>query len=257
MGAMHAQGGLPIPDIVHIEQPYWYENGVDVAPAEYGLRAARRARGEDRGARPGARRGLHRRAGAGRGRRDRAARDLLARDPAHLPRIRHPADRRRGHHRLRPHRKLVRLRILRLRAGLHDDRQGHHLRLPAARRRDGLRPRRGRADREGRRFQPRLHLVRSPGRLRGRDREPRDHAAREDRRDARSEDRALPAEALARARRPSAGRRGPRHRHAGLARAGGAQAEPRRSSATAARPASSAATTASRTAWSCGRCATP
>jgi putrescine---pyruvate transaminase len=42
MGAMHAQGGLPIPDIVHIEQPYWYENGVDVAPAEYGLRAARR-----------------------------------------------------------------------------------------------------------------------------------------------------------------------------------------------------------------------
>jgi putrescine aminotransferase len=27
MAAMHAQGGLPIPDIVHIEQPYWYENG--------------------------------------------------------------------------------------------------------------------------------------------------------------------------------------------------------------------------------------
>jgi putrescine aminotransferase len=42
MAAMHAQGGLPIPDIVHIEQPYWYENGVDVAPEEYGLRAARR-----------------------------------------------------------------------------------------------------------------------------------------------------------------------------------------------------------------------
>jgi putrescine aminotransferase len=42
MGAMHAQGGLPIPGIVHIEQPYWYENGVDVAPEEYGLRAARR-----------------------------------------------------------------------------------------------------------------------------------------------------------------------------------------------------------------------
>ena len=42
MPAMHAQGGLPIPDIVHIEQPYWFENGVDVTPAEYGLRAARR-----------------------------------------------------------------------------------------------------------------------------------------------------------------------------------------------------------------------
>jgi putrescine aminotransferase len=42
MAAMHAQGGLPIPDIVHIEQPYWFENGIDVSPAEYGLRAARR-----------------------------------------------------------------------------------------------------------------------------------------------------------------------------------------------------------------------
>jgi putrescine aminotransferase len=42
MSAMHAQGGLPIPGIVHIEQPYWYENGVDLSPEEYGLRAARR-----------------------------------------------------------------------------------------------------------------------------------------------------------------------------------------------------------------------
>jgi putrescine aminotransferase len=42
MSAMHAQGGLPIPGIVHIEQPYWYENGVDSSPEEYGLRAARR-----------------------------------------------------------------------------------------------------------------------------------------------------------------------------------------------------------------------
>ncbi len=42
MAAMHSQGGLPIPDIVHIEQPYWFENGTDVSPAEYGLRAARR-----------------------------------------------------------------------------------------------------------------------------------------------------------------------------------------------------------------------
>ena len=24
---MHAQGGLPIPGIVHIEQPYWFERG--------------------------------------------------------------------------------------------------------------------------------------------------------------------------------------------------------------------------------------
>ncbi len=41
MAAMHAQGGL-IPDIEHVEQPYWYENGIDLTPEEYGLRAARR-----------------------------------------------------------------------------------------------------------------------------------------------------------------------------------------------------------------------
>jgi adenosylmethionine-8-amino-7-oxononanoate aminotransferase len=28
MGAMHAQGGLPIPGIVHIEQPHWFELGL-------------------------------------------------------------------------------------------------------------------------------------------------------------------------------------------------------------------------------------
>ena len=27
MSGMHAQGGLPIPGIVHIEQPYWWEHG--------------------------------------------------------------------------------------------------------------------------------------------------------------------------------------------------------------------------------------
>ena len=33
---------LPIPGIVHIEQPYWYENGGELSPEEYGLVAARR-----------------------------------------------------------------------------------------------------------------------------------------------------------------------------------------------------------------------
>lgn len=42
MRPMHEQGGLPIPGIVHIEQPYWYEHGGDLSPAEYGVRAARR-----------------------------------------------------------------------------------------------------------------------------------------------------------------------------------------------------------------------
>ena len=40
MKAMHGQGGLPIPDIVHIEQPYWFECGGELTPAEFGLQAA-------------------------------------------------------------------------------------------------------------------------------------------------------------------------------------------------------------------------
>ncbi|RXZ43689.1 aspartate aminotransferase family protein [Crenobacter cavernae] len=41
MSYMHEQGDLPIPGIVHIEQPYWYANGGDLTPEEYGLKAAR------------------------------------------------------------------------------------------------------------------------------------------------------------------------------------------------------------------------
>ncbi len=41
MAAMHAQGGLPIPDIVHIDQPYWYGEGGDMTPEAFGLARAR------------------------------------------------------------------------------------------------------------------------------------------------------------------------------------------------------------------------
>jgi putrescine aminotransferase len=41
MAFMHAQGGMPIPDITHIEQPYWYGEGGDMDPAEFGLQRAR------------------------------------------------------------------------------------------------------------------------------------------------------------------------------------------------------------------------
>jgi putrescine aminotransferase len=41
MALMHGQGGLPIPGIVHIPQPYWFGEGGDVSPAEFGLWAAR------------------------------------------------------------------------------------------------------------------------------------------------------------------------------------------------------------------------
>jgi putrescine---pyruvate transaminase len=42
MAGMHAQGGLPIPGITHIEQPYWWEHGrpQGLSRDEFGLRAA-------------------------------------------------------------------------------------------------------------------------------------------------------------------------------------------------------------------------
>jgi putrescine---pyruvate transaminase len=54
MAAMHAQGGMPIPDIVHIDQPNWYLEGGDRSPEEFGLERARQLEakieelGEDR-----------------------------------------------------------------------------------------------------------------------------------------------------------------------------------------------------------------
>jgi putrescine aminotransferase len=41
MSAMHAQGGLPIPGIEHIQQPYWVEHGQGMSREEFGLVAAR------------------------------------------------------------------------------------------------------------------------------------------------------------------------------------------------------------------------
>jgi len=40
MSGMHAQGGLPIPGISHIEQPFWFELGRDLSPEAFGLKAA-------------------------------------------------------------------------------------------------------------------------------------------------------------------------------------------------------------------------
>ncbi|UYV37135.1 aspartate aminotransferase family protein [Rhodobacteraceae bacterium D3-12] len=41
MPPMHAQGGLPIPDIHHIDQPNWWAEGGDSSPEEFGLQRAR------------------------------------------------------------------------------------------------------------------------------------------------------------------------------------------------------------------------
>jgi len=40
MSGMHAQGGLPIPDIHHIEQPDWWSEGGDTDPEAFGLQRA-------------------------------------------------------------------------------------------------------------------------------------------------------------------------------------------------------------------------
>ncbi|WP_116810053.1 aspartate aminotransferase family protein [Steroidobacter cummioxidans] len=40
MKPMHEQGGLPIPGIVHIRQPYWFGEGGELSPEEFGLVAA-------------------------------------------------------------------------------------------------------------------------------------------------------------------------------------------------------------------------
>jgi len=41
MTYMHEQGDLPIPGIVHVEQPWWYKHGKDMTPEEFGLAGER------------------------------------------------------------------------------------------------------------------------------------------------------------------------------------------------------------------------
>ena len=42
MSWMHEQGNLPIEGIAHIDQPYWFAEGGDLSPEEYGLQVARK-----------------------------------------------------------------------------------------------------------------------------------------------------------------------------------------------------------------------
>ncbi|MEM7431156.1 MAG: aspartate aminotransferase family protein [Pseudomonadota bacterium] len=41
MKPMHKQSGLPIPGIVHVEQPYWFDSDRSLSPDEFGVWAAR------------------------------------------------------------------------------------------------------------------------------------------------------------------------------------------------------------------------
>ncbi len=42
MKGMHAQGDLPVPGVHHIDQPYWFGEGHDMSPEEFGIAAARK-----------------------------------------------------------------------------------------------------------------------------------------------------------------------------------------------------------------------
>ncbi len=83
---VHARAGRPADPRTSCtsSSPTGSANGGDLSPEEFGLRAARALEEKilELGADTG--RGIHRRAGAGRRRRDHSAGDLLARDPAHL-----------------------------------------------------------------------------------------------------------------------------------------------------------------------------
>ena len=44
MKPMHSQGGRPLPDFAHIEQPYWFGSDRMLSPDEFGIKAARALR---------------------------------------------------------------------------------------------------------------------------------------------------------------------------------------------------------------------
>ena len=210
MKAMHEQLGPngAVPGIVHINQPYWFGEGGDLSPAEFGLKCARELEAKILEVGPHRDRGVHRRAGAGRRRAGDPAGDLLARDPEDRRQVRNPVRVGRSDLRFRAHGAVVRLRTLRHAPGLHDHGEGAVVRLSTDRRADGRRPGRERPDRQGRRVFPWIHLFRASGGLRGRHRQSRDLPPRAHRRAGPRRGRTLSSSPLARAGRAPAGGRG-------------------------------------------------
>ncbi len=134
-------------------------------------RSWRRARADRDAARCLDHRGGDRRAGGGLDRRAGPAEGLSEEAARDLRQARHPADLRRGHHRLRPPRHAVCGRLFRRAARHHDDRQGRHQRRdPDGRgvREEGDPRRLHERTRASDRVLPRLHLFRQSDRLRGR-----------------------------------------------------------------------------------------
>ena len=169
MGGMHAQGGLPIPGIVHIEQPLLVgtrpPQGLTAKPSAWSpprwLEQKILEVGADKVA-------------AFIGEPVQGAGGVIIPPDSYWPEIQRICDKygillvsdevisgfgRTGH--------WFGCETLRLQARPDDLRQGRDQRLRAAGRRDGRRAHRQGADRPGRRVQPRLHLLRPPGGLRG------------------------------------------------------------------------------------------
>jgi len=135
MSAMHKQIHC-LDYIHHINQPYWFGEGADEDPNDFGVRVAREleetidALGEERVAAFIAEPVQ----GAG---GVIIPPDSYWPEQAHLRRAGHPADHGRGDLWLRPHGAMVRMRDIRPQTRPPDLRQGRHQRLPASRWRDG------------------------------------------------------------------------------------------------------------------------
>jgi L-2,4-diaminobutyrate transaminase len=111
LAVFHNAFDLPRAPILHTEAPYYFRR----ADRSLSVRAALRGPAGGADPRRGSRhdRRVHWRAGARHRRHRAAAARLLGEDPGRPQQARHPAGRRRGHHRLRPARLDVRLRSLR------------------------------------------------------------------------------------------------------------------------------------------------
>ncbi len=209
----HRDFDLPLPGFLHAGCPH----ALSFRPGRRNRGAVcdaarRRTRRADRRGRSRHGRGLHRRAGDGCWRRDRAAEDLFRKNRGGVRKARCLSDRRRSDLRLRPAWHDVRLRDTRLSPAQPVDRQGDVVGLPADRRcHDPGKHVPGAAcgEPQDRRVRSRLHLRRSSGFGRGRPQGDRYLSTRPHRR-TRRRARTAVSGAARRACRPSAGRRGAR-----------------------------------------------
>ncbi len=227
MSGIWAQGGLPIPNITHIGQPYWYGEGGDMTPEEFGLKRAREleAKIEELGAD---------RVAAFIGEPIQGAGGVIVPPSTYWPEIQRICDKygilliadevitgfgRTGN--------WFGSQTFGIKPAYHDHRQGPVVGLRADRRFDHLR----RGLRDGREFgrglQPRLHLFRPSGRLCRRAEEPRNPSRRRRDRTCARRCASLSRRTLERSGRSPAGGRGEPRRPDGFPRADARQGNPR------------------------------